>query len=392
MTNNRFDAGPALDTAPALSLLEALVRCESPSSDPQAVLRALQCYQEALEGVGVRTRWLEGSGAPWTPEAGSPPILLGDVGPEGGAPLLVVGHLDTVHPHGTLEDGLPLAYQGDGDEARLYGPGVYDMKGGLALIWGALHLLHQAQVPFSRPVRLLVTPDEEIGSDLSRALLEAEGRKARAALIPEPPLPGGHAKIRRKGVGSYRVDIHGVPAHAGIEPEKGASAIHALQDLLPALLALADPAQGTTLNVGQLHGGTADNVVASHCHFTVDVRMDRSAEAQRVDAGIRQLAVSDPRIRIDVSGGINRPPMEPSEATTALLLQVQAEAEALGFPDFQGGGTGGASDGNLLAAVGCPVIDGLGPDGSGAHTLHEHILLENVVWRIRFYTRLLQCL
>jgi glutamate carboxypeptidase len=191
-------------------------------------------------------------------------------------------------------------------------------------------------------------------------------------------------------VGSYRVDVQGVPAHAGIEPEKGASAIHALQEILPALLALADPALGTTLNVGQLHGGTADNVVAAHCQFTVDVRMDRSTEARRVDAGIRQLAVSDPRIRVAVTGGINRPPMEPSETTGVFLAQVQEEAEALGFAGFQGGGTGGASDGNLLAAVGCPVIDGLGPQGSGAHTLEENILLADVPWRIRLYMRLLQ--
>lgn len=390
MMDDRVGAGPTIDPSPALSLLETLVRCESPSSDPEAVLRALQVYGEALDGVGVRTRWLDGHGAPWIPEAGTAPILIGDVGPVGEAPLLVVGHLDTVHPHGTLEGGLPLTYRGDGPDARLYGPGVYDMKGGLALVWGALQRLHRESVPLTRPIRILVTPDEEIGSDLSRALLEAEGRGARAALIPEPPLPGGHAKIRRKGVGSYRVDVQGVPAHAGIEPEKGASAIHALQEILPALLALADPALGTTLNVGQLHGGTADNVVAAHCQFTVDVRMDRSTEARRVDAGIRQLAVSDPRIRVAVTGGINRPPMEPSETTGVFLAQVQEEAEALGFAGFQGGGTGGASDGNLLAAVGCPVIDGLGPQGSGAHTLEENILLADVPWRIRLYMRLLQ--
>jgi len=392
MTGGRFDPGLGVDTRPALSLLEALAQCESPSSDPAAVLRAMSLYQEALEAVGVRTQRLQGEGEPWNPETGVPPILVGDVGPEGDAPLLVVGHLDTVHPNGTLQGGLPLAYEGEGGNARLRGPGVYDMKGGLALIWGALNLLHGAKVPITRPIRLLVTPDEEVGSELSRPLLEAEGRRARAALIPEPPLPNGHAKIRRKGVGSYRVEVHGVPAHAGIEPEKGASAIHALGELIPQLLGLAAPAKGTTVNVGQLHGGTADNVVAAHCSFTVDVRMDQGAEAMRVDAGIHQLRASDPRIRVVVEGGVNRPPMEPGAATEALLARAQEEARALEVPDFDGGSTGGASDGNLLAAVGCPVLDGLGPHGSGAHTLDENILLADVPWRIRFYTRLLQCL
>jgi glutamate carboxypeptidase len=266
------------------------------------------------------------------------------------------------------------------------------MKGGLALMWGALHALRAAEVALPRPVRFLVTPDEEIGSSLSRALLEAEAPLARGALIPEPSLPNGHAKLRRKGVGEYRIHIDGVPAHAGIEPEKGASAIHAMGEMILQLVGFADPGRGTTINVGRVRGGTANNVVAAEAELTVDLRMKEAAEAERVDTEIRQLSVSDHRIQIRIDGGINRLPMEAGPDSLALLAQASIEAAALGTLDFDGGETGGASDGNLLYAAGCPVLDGLGPRGSGAHTLAENIMLAEVPWRIRFYARLLQCL
>lgn len=387
-----WDPGVGVDTGPALSLLDEMVRCESPSNDSAAVQNVLVLYRQALEDLDVRTQFFRGDGTLWDPECGDAPILQGDAGPLDGEPLLIVGHADTVHPHGTLDGPLPLARSGQGSEARLYGPGVYDMKGGMALMWGALHALHTHGIPLRRPVRILVTPDEEIGSVLSRNVLESRARHARGALIPEPCLPGGDAKIRRKGVGEYRIQIQGVPAHAGIEPEKGASAIHALADVIPQLLALADPSRGTTLNLGSVRGGTANNVVAATSEVTVDVRMKEASEASRVADAIRRVSAQDPRIRVDVLGGINRPPMEPSEASMALFEAARLQAKAMGTPSFGGGETGGGSDGNLLSAVGCPVLDGLGPQGSGAHTLEENILLSDVPWRIRFYARLLQCL
>jgi glutamate carboxypeptidase len=387
-----WDPGASLDPTPALDLLERLVRIESPSSDPASVQAVLFCYAEALESVGARVAFLRGDGSTWTPACAEPPILQADMGPSGPSPLLVAGHGDTVHPHGTLAGPLPYAIVGEGPEARIQGPGVYDMKGGLALMWGAVHALHFAGASLPRPVRFLVTPDEEVGSNLSRAFLEAQAPMARAALIPEPSLPNGHAKLRRKGVGEYRLRLEGIPAHAGIEPEKGASAIHAMAEVILKVVGLADPGRGTTLNVGRVHGGTANNVVAAEAELTIDLRMREAAEAERVDAEIRRLAVSDPRIRLRIDGGINRLPMEAGPESLRLLAAASAEAAALGVPDFGGGETGGASDGNLLSAAGCPVLDGLGPVGAGAHTLTEHILLADVPWRIRFYARLLQCL
>lgn len=400
----------------AQALLETLVRLESPTSDPEAVGRVLDLYAEALEEVGARLHprargsasavvadfpgdWVDIQGGTSTRAAGGAGregrdgTGHGSLAPEE-RPLLVVGHLDTVHPRGTLAGPLPLRADGD----RLHGPGVYDMKGGLAAFVGALaHLAAIGRVP-GLPLRILVTPDEETGSAQSRPLLEAEARRARGALVLEPPLPEGGPKIRRKGVGEVQVRIRGVPAHAGIEPARGASAIHALGVLLPALLALADPARGTTVNVGRVEGGGPVNVVADRVDLQVDLRVATAAEQVRLEAGLADLVRRaraglipglDPRIRLEVDGGIDRPPMEPGPGSLALLQVAQEVAASLGRPSFEGGATGGGSDGNLLSAAGCPVLDGLGIRGDGAHTHEEWIDLEDLAWRVAFLAGLL---
>jgi glutamate carboxypeptidase len=380
-------------------LLERLVRVESPSQDPEAVGRALDLYARALEEVGAELR-AGGRGEAETlvaevagfRQAGVPGARGGDDATGGiRRPFLVVGHLDTVHPVGTLAGPLPLREE----DGRLYGPGVYDMKAGLAVLVGALALLRRTGRTPAHPLRILVTPDEEVGAPSSRRLLEAQAREAAGALVLEPPLPGGGGKIRRKGVGEFRIHVHGAPAHAGIEPERGASAIHALGRVLPALLALADPEAGITLNVGRVQGGGPVNVVAARVELTVDVRVSTAQEKARIEAGVRALGepwgvgLHDSRIRIQVEGGVDRPPMEPGEGAWALLARAREIARELGRPAWDAGATGGGSDGNLLSAAGCPVLDGLGVEGDGAHTFEEHILLEDLPWRIRFLAELL---
>jgi glutamate carboxypeptidase len=284
--------------------------------------------------------------------------------------------MDTVHPVGTLE-----RYPYRVDEGRVRGPGSYDMKGGLAVALEALSLLaSRGELPRS-DVTLLVTCDEEEGSNSSRDLIAELARSASAALVLEPSAPGGRVKSRRKGISWYMIKVHGRAAHSGIEPEAGASAVHELARQTLRLLALGDSAAGTTVNVGVVGGGTRSNVVAEEAWAQMDVRFWTREEALRVDAAVRALRPEDPRCRIDLEGGIDRMPLEQTEASDHLFRVASEEASRLGF-QLERTGTGGGSDGNLTSAVGCPTLDGLGPDGGGAHTLDEHILLADIPRRI----------
>ena len=371
-----------------LDLLERLVRIETPSRDGPR-LRALADVVEAEASQrGGRVERLD---------AGA----LGDHvsvrfwenaenGPANGAepaPLLVLGHLDTVHPVGTLER-IPF---GVDDEGCLRGPGVYDMKGGVVAALDAVRRMREDGTPPAGPLHLLLTCDEEIGSASSRELIESAAREARATLVLEPCVPGGLAKVARKGVAGYDVVVHGRPAHAGIEPEAGASAIHALARLVGQLTATAHPEQGTTVNIGRIEGGSASNVVAERAWAEVDVRFWTRAEAERVDAVVRGLGVEDPRCRVEVTGGVNRHALEETEASRALFERARAEAASIGF-DLAGGRTGGASDGNFASAVGCPTLDGLGPDGGGAHSMDEHVRMDVLPARLDLITRLMRTL
>jgi len=301
----------------------------------------------------------------------------------GRGPLLVVGHLDTVHPVGTLER-LPF----HANDERITGPGVYDMKGGLAVLLVALDVMRERGIELQDALTVLVTCDEETGSDSSRELIEALGREARAALVLEPCVPGGGVKVARKGVALYHLAVKGLPAHAGIEPEKGASAVHELVRLLSTIVRAADSETGTTVNVGLLNGGSGSNVVAENATAQVDVRFWTRAEAERVDVAIRSLSVGDERCSFAVRGGVNRYPLESTAESRALLEQAERAAAQVGF-QLPNGRTGGASDGNFLSGVGCPTLDGLGPDGGGAHSMSEHVLSADIPRRIELLARLL---
>ncbi|TVP76622.1 MAG: M20 family peptidase [Gemmatimonadales bacterium] len=368
----------------ARTLMEELAAMESPSGDEAAVREVSERFAGLLEERGARVER--------HPAPGWGQHLDARLG-EGAPPLLVVGHLDTVHPVGTLER-LPVEERtGNDGVPRLYGPGVYDMKGGLALLLTALELLESQGRGPGVPLRILVTADEEVGSPHSRDLLETAARDASGALVLEPPLPGGGMKVRRKGMAGWTLAMEGVPAHAGIEPEKGASAIHALVGVLEEVVALGRPAEGTTVNVGTIRGGTTGNVVAESAEARVDVRFRTRAEGARVTSAMEALRPRDPRCTLRLQGGINRGAMEPGpralEMARRALEAARPLARAMGRPEPHTGATGGGSDGNLISAVGCPVLDGLGPDGAGAHTMEEHVLLEDLPYRIVLYSLLL---
>ena len=357
--------------------VEPLVRHESPSGDVGRLIEMGRRFAASFErrGATVELRSAPGVGDHLLARFGTPT--------EGRGPLLVVGHMDTVHPVGTLER-LPFRV----NDERVTGPGVYDMKGGLAVLLVALDLMVERGMAPSDALTVLVTCDEETGSDSSRELIETLGREARAALVLEPCVPGGGVKVARKGVALYHLTVKGLPAHAGIEPEKGASAVHELVRLLGGIVRVADDEAGTTVNVGLLQGGSGSNVVAENAAAQVDVRFWTRAEAERVDAAMRSLTVTDSRCTLAVRGGVNRYPLESTPESRVLLEHAERAAEQVGFR-LPNGRTGGASDGNLLSGVGCPTLDGLGPDGGGAHSMSEHVLNADIPRRIELLARLL---
>lgn len=361
---------------PVLELLRALVECESPTGDTLAMKRVTDLYAEMMTERGGRVERI--------PAPGFGDHLRVDFFEGEEPPLLIVGHLDTVHPVGTLAK-LPWRIEGD----RLYGPGVFDMKGSWAAVAAALDLLAEEGAR-PRPLRLLLTCDEEIGAVHSRPLIEEEGRRARSALVLEPPLPGGTMKVARKGMSVYQIQVKGVAAHAGIEPEKGASAVHELVRILAKVVEWEDPETGVTINVGVMRGGTTGNVVADEAEAQVEIRFWRREDGELGEARMRALAEEggrDSRCTITVTGGVNRWAMEPTESSRALEGIVRDEARKLGR-ELDSGRTGGASDGQFISAVGCPVLDGLGIEGAGAHTLLEHINLSDLPFRAALYARL----
>jgi glutamate carboxypeptidase len=350
-----------------LADLAALVAHESPSRDKPALDALAKNLARRLEAIGgivdvipnlaggdhVRARFVAESGP------GLPPVL-------------VLGHFDTVWPLGTV-DSRRFRVVGD----RAYGPGIFDMKASFVLVTSSLAGLKAVGLPRRREVRVLFTSDEEIGSPTSRLLIEASARDTAYVLVMESPLSGGRLKTARKGVGGFTVDVHGRAAHAGIEPEKGINAITELARQILRIEAMADPASGTTINIGVIEGGTTTNVVPAKAQVRIDVRASSLVEAQRVEHALRSLHPIAPGASLVVSGGFNRPPMERTPAIADLFARACAIARPLGF-ELTEGSTGGGSDGNFTAALGIPTLDGLGALGAGAHAENEHILIDSL--------------
>jgi glutamate carboxypeptidase len=299
--------------------------------------------------------------------------------------ILIIGHLDTVWPIGTLERK-PFQITADG---RALGPGVFDMKSGIAIAIESLRTIISQRLATKRPVTLLLTCDEEIGSKTSRSLVEEEAKNAAAALVLEPPITGGIVKTGRKGIGEFTVRAIGRAAHAGLDPTRGVNAIVELARQILSLASLNDHDRGITVSVGVVSGGTAMNVIPAEASAKVDVRFWTQEDGERVLSAIRGLKPSLTDAQIEITGGINRPPMPRSEKNITLFQHARGLAEELGF-DLSDEVVGGGSDGNFTAAMGVPTLDGLGVDGAGAHAEHEHIIVSDIPRRAALLTRLMQ--
>jgi glutamate carboxypeptidase len=254
------------------------------------------------------------------------------------------------------------------------------MKANCALILEALRACAAKNLLPRRNVVIVLTCDEETGSETGRALIEEQARHARAALVLEPPASGGRVKTARKGTGIFNMEVRGRAAHAGLEPEKGASAILELARQIERLQVLNNPERGTTVNVGVIRGGTRSNVVAAEAHAEIDVRFSTQEEARYLDSFIKEAHPFDERVKISVGGGINRPPLERNDGVVSLYKRARSICALLDF-ELGEASVGGASDGNFIAALNVPVLDGLGVSGDGAHATHEHIMTEDISTR-----------
>jgi len=337
-----------------LELLQELVEIESPTGDTRELRDRLAVALEALGGT----------------VAGHGEHLRADfAGPD--RPLLVLGHLDTVWPRGTLA-AIPWRVE----DGRAYGPGSYDMKGGLVVMHEAIR--HAAG---ARALRVVLTADEEIGTPTGRVLLAEAAEGAAAAFVCEPPTAEGDLKTARKGLGRFSIRITGKAAHAG-EPELGVSAIEELAREILRLHALSDPARGVTVNVGVVSGGTRENVVAAEAEALLDVRVAHAEDCEVIERELRSA-------RAEVGGGWTRPPLERTPAGAALFARARELGSELGL-ELGEATVAGGSDGNLVAALGLPVLDGLGAEGGGAHALDEHVLVDSLPVRAELLARILR--
>src|ERR1700686_2061197 len=299
--------------------------------------------------------------------------------------ILVLSHLDTVHPRGFIER---LPFRTEGDSA--FGPGIYDMKGGAYLAYHAFRQLCADSARSSLGVTQLYVSDEEIGSPTSRALIEAEGRKAKYVLVTEPARDGGKIVTGRKGVARFEIFVHGVPAHAGSRPEDGRSAIRELATIIQALEAMNDIKRGVTVNVGVVRGGTKPNVIPEEAYAEVDMRVPTIADADEFVPRILNLKSRREGVSVKVTGELNRPPYEKGNAGAALFEHAKTLAAEIGF-DLVDTFTGGGSDGNFTAPH-TATLDGLGVDGKGAHTHYEQMYISSIEPRARLLHRLYQTL
>jgi glutamate carboxypeptidase len=307
-------------------------------------------------------------------------------GDERREPLLLLGHFDTVYDVGTIES-MPWREK----DGRLYGPGVFDMKSGIAQMMFALAALREIRGDLPRPVKVLLVSDEEAGSDSSRAITESLARQCRAVLVCEPSGPGGALKTARKGVGSFTVKVTGQASHSGLDFEKGQSAILELAHQILAISKLTDLKRGTTLNVGIIRGGTRTNVVAAEAVAELDVRIARKGDAVIMERKIRRLRPVNKKCKLEIEGGINRPPLERTKQVVALFELARKIAADLGFA-LEEIAVGGGSDGNFTAGIGVPTLDGLGAVGEGAHAPHESVVADELPRRAALLAGLIEAI
>jgi glutamate carboxypeptidase len=306
----------------------------------------------------------------------------------GPKPVLLLGHIDTVWPVGTLRT-MPCRITPDNaGQARLWGPGTLDMKVGVAMAFTAIEMLGEAGL-LEREIILLLNTDEEVGSPVSRPITEALAQECAAVYVLEPA-QGLACKTARKGTGDWRIEIQGVAAHAGVDFEKGASALRELARVIETVSNWTDLARGITVSVGRAGGGSKTNQIPAEAWAEVDLRIARKADGARMERKFAGLKAADPRCSLKIAGGINRPPMERTRGTVALYRRARELAGELGFV-LDEAATGGASDGNFTSALGLPTLDGLGAIGEGAHAQHESVLLEHLAPRTALLAGLLAC-
>lgn len=351
-----------------LAEIEALVRIESPSENKAACEHALQLVAGWAQPLGGTVRWHRH-------KRYADSLEIRFRGSSAAAPALLLGHLDTVWPEGTLAE-MPFRVT----KEKISGPGVLDMKAGVAMMLSAIRVLRAIGTP-TRPLTILLHGDEEIGSPASRAVTEKIARRHSAVYVLEPAQgAAGAYKTARKGIGHYRLDVTGVAAHSGVDFTAGHSAILELAHQIEALSAITDLSRGLTVNPGVIGGGTLSNVIAGHAWAEVDIRIAKSTDAVRVERALARLRPRDRACSLSVSGGINRPPMERTRAIADEFAEAKHHAQGLGFA-LDEASTGGGSDGNFTAALGITTLDGMGALGAGAHATHEHLLRNHLAPR-----------
>lgn len=367
----------AAATERMLARIRSYVEIETPSRDEAQIRKLAQLVAADLAAAGGKVAVTEAPGY-------GAHVVAEFAGAADGPHTMVLTHLDTVHPIGTIATQ-PFRIR----DGRAEGPGVYDMKAGVSVAVEAVHLLTRAGRQPARPLRIVMTCDEEIGSHSSLPVIEANARGAHAVLVPEPCISPGLAKTERKGVLTYRMDITGKAAHAGTSPSTGISAIVELARQIERIYQLAKPEIGTTVNVGVISGGTASNVVAAAAQAEIDVRVVNMVEGKRMHEALLALQPILPGAVVSVRQTEQRPPLERSPGVVALYERVREVSRTLGR-DLGEGASGGGSDGSLTAAMGIPTLDGLGCDGGGAHAADEHILIADLPYRLALFTRALE--
>lgn len=365
-----------------IRMIRQFVECESPSDDPPAVNRFVDLLAESVKDI-ARVKTFPGG------KSHGRHLLCEFLlpGAKKAGQLMALGHSDTVWPRGTLRS-MPFRQA----QGRLWGPGVFDMKAGLVFFIFAIRELREYDIPIARKVVLQVNSDEEIGSPSSRQLTERTARASSAVLVLEPSQGlEGSVKTSRKGVGDYTVAVKGRAAHAGLDFTSGASAIVEMARQIERIAGFTRLHRGITVSPGVIRGGTRSNVIAAECVAEIDVRFPKAHDARYLERQFASLQPFDKRCSIDVTGGMNRPPLERSAGVRALYRKARALAAESGV-DLGEAAAGGGSDGNFTAALGVPTLDGLGAVGEGAHAANESILIHRIADRITLLSRLVASL
>jgi glutamate carboxypeptidase len=361
-----------------LAELSKWVRLETPTTDPGAVNRLMDIAEHQLTEAGAELTRIPGRN-------GFGDNLIART-PGNGRPVFVAGHLDTVWSVGTLDD---MPYQLNGEKA--HGPGIYDMKAGSFLAFHAVCSILRQKVPTKRPIVLLLTPDEEVGSPTSREWIEREAADAACVLIPEPAGHGGACVTARKGVGRFVMRVEGRGAHSGGNFQEGASAVVELARQIVRLHGMVDVDRGITLNAAPVWGGSRPNVISPDAGCEIDLRVNSVADGEHMERMLLESTALTPGCRVAVEGGMNRPPFAENPGILGLYDKARGIAEQVGIA-LPRQHRGGGSDGNFTAAMGVPTLDGLGCPGAGAHASHEHILWQQLAPRAALMAGLLETL